>query len=199
MVNRRFWLPIVLIIGLLPIWADGAGRVFATPPGRLPKVLHRVFVRALPLRGVETGPRHAPHLLIFFDPDCPFCAHLWQSFHPWRQDFRVRWVPVAYVRPSSLGRAAAILTSPHPGQALQQNEGHFQYQKHLGGLMPLFASSHSLQMAIHLNTQFWLQNLAMLPAIFYEKKIGTQLFLGSPSPRQWKRIAVSATHHWPGN
>ena len=46
--------------------------------------------------------------MVFFDPNCPFCAHLWRELQPWQNRLRVRWIPVAFVRPDSLGMASAF-------------------------------------------------------------------------------------------
>ncbi|WP_217805745.1 hypothetical protein, partial [Acidithiobacillus thiooxidans] len=45
--------------------------------------LQQVWQQADHLDAISTGPVHAArHILIFFDPNCPFCAHLWRSLQP---------------------------------------------------------------------------------------------------------------------
>ncbi len=194
--------PFVLLLGFLlcsggvrSAW--GEGRLFQHPLGQLPTVLTQVFQQARQLTGFATGPKQAPHLLVFFDPDCPFCAHFWQSLKPWRQHFRVRWVPVAYVRPSSLGRAVALLQAPHPAQALAVNEGHFDYAAHRGGLIPAYQPPAALRAAVRRNTRFWKRELSTLPACFYQGQQGPHLLVGVPSAPQWHKLYTHATRSWP--
>lgn len=64
---------------------------------------------------------HGPVLVYdFFDPNCPYCAEAFRREIPFIQSGKltVRYIPVAILTPSSLGKAAAILESPKPAQAL---------------------------------------------------------------------------------
>ncbi len=46
---------------------------------------------------------------------------------------RIQWIPIAYMSRTSLRRAAAILASSDPAQALADNEEHFDAEKKAGG------------------------------------------------------------------
>ena len=64
------------------------------------------------LRGTPTqqGLKTAS-LYVFYDPNCPFSAKLWQasfSGNPFA-DVPAIWIPVAYLTDTSLGKAAALL------------------------------------------------------------------------------------------
>ena len=56
----------------------------------------------------------------FFDPNCPYCAEAFQRELPFIQSGKltVRYIPVAILTPSSLGKAAAILEAQKSAQAL---------------------------------------------------------------------------------
>ncbi len=191
--EARFWtlgLMALLVFAVLPRAA--AGTVFQHPFAQWPAALARVLHIARGLQSIATGPRGAPRLYVFFDPNCPFCAHFWQSFQPWRKRFRVHWIPVAYARPSSLGRAVAILHAPDPAAVLDQNERDFHFQTHLGGIMPAYRIPLPLQKAIQQNTHYWLRELGTLPACLYAGRRGPHLMVGTPSPAQWQQMYQQA-------
>lgn len=56
----------------------------------------------------------------FFDPNCPYCAQSFETELPFVQSGKltVRFIPVGALTPSSFGKAAAILESKDPAQAL---------------------------------------------------------------------------------
>ena len=58
-----------------------------------------------------------PHCLY---ANCPYCNQLWREARPWVQSgqLQLRHVLVAVLRPSSEGKAAAILNAQSPAQAL---------------------------------------------------------------------------------
>lgn len=58
-------------------------------------------------------------LYMFFDPNCPFCHLAWLALQPYRQQgLEVRWIPVAYIKPDSRNRAAALLSASSHRQPL---------------------------------------------------------------------------------
>ena len=57
-------------------------------------------------------------LYIFYDANCPFCHLAWIALQPYREaGLEVRWIPVAYLKPDSRDKAAAILSTPQSEQA----------------------------------------------------------------------------------
>lgn len=55
-------------------------------------------------------------IYMFFDTNCPFCHLSWLALQPYRAaGLEVRWIPVAYLKPDSRDKAAALL-SAHPNQ-----------------------------------------------------------------------------------
>ena len=57
---------------------------------------------------------------VFTDPNCPYCNQLWREARPLVQSgqLQLRHIMVAVLRPSSEGKAAAILKAPSPEKAL---------------------------------------------------------------------------------
>jgi thiol:disulfide interchange protein DsbG len=77
-------------------------------------------------------------IYVVFDPNCPYCSIAYKAFKQHAANgIEYRWVPVAYLRPDSAGRAAALLGAPDPAKALEQNEIGFKESEHAGGLAPL--------------------------------------------------------------
>ncbi|GAB3628133.1 thiol:disulfide interchange protein DsbG [Pandoraea terrae] len=61
---------------------------------------------------------------VFSDPNCPYCTRLWSDMRPWVKSgkVQVRHIMVGILTPTSLGKAAAILASKDPSEALNQHE-----------------------------------------------------------------------------
>lgn len=72
-------------------------------------------------------------MLVYFDPNCPACAKQWSILLPYINQVRVQWIPIAYMSKTSLRRAAAILASPDPADALANNERNYDSDKNVGG------------------------------------------------------------------
>ena len=60
---------------------------------------------------------------MFTDPNCPYCNQLWNDARPWVESGQVqlRHILVGILKPSSEGKAAAILTARQPEQALAEH------------------------------------------------------------------------------
>lgn len=73
---------------------------------------------------------------IFFDPNCPACQLLYRNLRTLIEphDLQVRWVPVAIVNATSLGKAAAILEASDPLAALRENEEQYSGEAYAGGI-----------------------------------------------------------------
>lgn len=100
--------------------------------------MQRFWDEAIRLPGIDTGPSGSrKRMIVMFDPNCPACAMQWQVLKPYLGVIRIHWVPVGYLRPDSVRKAAAILSAPDPVEALTRNEDHYDFQRESGGyLMP---------------------------------------------------------------
>ncbi|MBL0420425.1 thioredoxin fold domain-containing protein [Ramlibacter sp. AW1] len=61
-------------------------------------------------------------VFVFFDPQCPHCAALWQSAKPLRSQARFIWIPVGLMNPNSTLQGATLLASPNPVEAMDRHE-----------------------------------------------------------------------------
>ncbi len=61
-------------------------------------------------------------VFVFFDPQCPHCAALWQAAKPLKSQARFIWIPVGLLNPTSSVQGAALLASADPVAAMDQHE-----------------------------------------------------------------------------
>lgn len=89
----------------------------------------------------------------FFDPNCPSCQLLYKNLRTFiaSHGLQLRWVPVAIVNATSLGKAAAILQAPDPVAALRQNEEHYHGESYSGGIEEDIPSSETEQSCARTN------------------------------------------------
>jgi thiol:disulfide interchange protein DsbG len=59
---------------------------------------------------------------VFFDPQCPHCAVLWQSARPLKPQARFVWIPVALLNDKSAPQGAALLSAGDPQSTMDQHE-----------------------------------------------------------------------------
>ena len=129
---------------------------------------------------IQEGHR-GPIIYDFFDPNCPYCHGMYNEEQPLIHSGKltVRYVPVAYLMPSSTPEAAALLQSAHRLAAL----AHFEVLAGKSFAAPLAASGpvglptakptpqtiHALQvnMAVLQST-----HSMGVPAILYQRKSG---------------------------
>lgn len=93
-------------------------------------------------------------LYVFFDADCIFCHLAWKALQPYEKaGLRVRWVPVAVLKPTSVTRAVAIMTAEDPAAALNENETQFDKQAEEGGIIPVAKPDPALTGRLKANTE----------------------------------------------
>jgi thiol:disulfide interchange protein DsbG len=59
---------------------------------------------------------------VFFDPQCPHCAQLWQSAKPLRSQAKFVWIPVGLINKTSEAQGATLLAAKDPVAAMDQHE-----------------------------------------------------------------------------
>lgn len=103
---------------------------------------------------VVEGPASAQHLLyVFFDANCFYCHLTWKALQPYEAaGLQVRWIPVAYQQPSSVGRAAAIMQAPDRAAALRLNETGYDASKYDGAITPSADVPQALVAQLEANT-----------------------------------------------
>jgi thiol:disulfide interchange protein DsbG len=121
-VNRRN-----LHLAALAALAIGLAGCNDAPPGgkSAPAAATAVSVEAIAAeaQGFNVGSTmSARTVYVFFDPQCPHCAVLWQSAKPLRSQARFVWIPVAMLNDKSAPQGATLLAAPDPVAAMDQHE-----------------------------------------------------------------------------
>lgn len=73
---------------------------------------------------VNEGPTDKPEIYVFSDPNCPFCHKFWEQSRDWvaQGKVQIHWIMVGFLKPSSAGISAAILTSDDPVKTMNAFE-----------------------------------------------------------------------------
>ncbi|HEB80731.1 MAG TPA: thiol:disulfide interchange protein DsbG, partial [Chromatiales bacterium] len=79
--------------------------------------------------------RKGPLLTAFIDPNCIYCHKFYAEVMPLVKAgrVRVRFIPVAFLKPSSAGKSAALLAAKDPAAAMAKNEKDFDTTREEGG------------------------------------------------------------------
>lgn len=104
--------------------------------------------------GFSVGPSMAAHVAyVFFDPQCPHCAHMWQSAQTVGSAARFVWIPVGLLSRASAPQGATIVGAEDPAKAMAQNEE--SVLAHQGGITVDNASVDRLKAKVEENTAFF--------------------------------------------
>ena len=133
--------------------AQAASNASAKPASS--RKVDALFVQLERADAVVEGDSSAQHLVyVFFDANCFYCHLTWKALQPYEKaGLQVRWVPVAYQQPSSVGRAAAIMQAPDRVAALHMNETRYDASKFDGGITPLAKMPEALVAQLRANTE----------------------------------------------
>ncbi|HUW97913.1 MAG TPA: thioredoxin fold domain-containing protein [Acidiferrobacter sp.] len=151
--------------------------------------------RSLPqATGIIEG--HGPRVLYdFFDPNCPYCHMLHQRLERLIGPYHltVHEIPVGYLTPSSLGKAAALLQAPDPVAALQTSQAHYAWRKG-SAIMPVVPTPAVRRaLAVNLKLDVEAAGFPLVPILVYKKADGTIRIMNSGAPPTWalKQILAS--------
>lgn len=111
---------------------EGTSNVAPPPPaaGTTPVSIEAITAEA---RGFDVGSTMAAHVYyVFFDPQCPHCAALWEIARPFKAQARFVWIPVGLLNDKSPLQGAAILAAGDPVAAMDQHEASMKAQQ--GGI-----------------------------------------------------------------
>ncbi len=129
-----------LILGTL-VDEKGADLTSAYAAKYIPKPDYATLFPALKSTGyvVEGAGANAKSVLyVFFDPNCIYCHLTWKALQPYEKaGLQVRWIPVAFLKPTSAGKAAAIMEDKDPPAVFRDNELRFNTATEEGGIKPL--------------------------------------------------------------
>lgn len=141
-----------LAAGLAAVLLSGAG--MAAERKNAPRDVAALFAQVESADAVVEGPASAKHVLyVFFDANCFYCHLTWKALQPYQAaGLQVRWIPVAYQQPSSVGRAAAIMQAPDRAAAMRLNETGYDASRYDGGITPSNDVSNHLRAQLEANT-----------------------------------------------
>jgi len=128
---------------------------------------------------------------IFIDPNCPSCALLYRNLRTLiePQDLQIRWVLVAVVGPTSLGKAGAILQAKDPLAALRINEEQYRGDAYSGGIEEDFPTTETEQ-KIRANERLLTRlDIPVVPTMLFEdRNWRTVIIQGALSPLALRKV-----------
>ncbi|MBU6261198.1 MAG: thioredoxin fold domain-containing protein [Burkholderiales bacterium] len=169
------------LVAACAAWAPAQA---APSPGQLADAMLRQMAQTT---AVTLG--SGPHVVdVFFDPNCPYCHHLYEDLQPWvgKQGLQLRWIPVAVLAPSSEGKAAAMLQAADTRKALARNEDDYDENPRAGsggGIVPApkVAAATRDELARNLKVLHAAGAYFAFPLMVWRDKSGqAQMFLGAP-------------------
>ena len=134
---------------------------------------------------------------VFFDPNCPYCHHLYTALRPHvaAGGIRVCWIPLGFLTASSLPKAAAMLQAPDPFKAFQRNEEDYDFAANGqpgGGLEPAAAVTARTRAALARNLALYNgQKLFGVPVMVWKRAEGADMLIGVPGEARLRDILAS--------
>lgn len=142
------------------------------------------------LRGIPSKPGlRNSQLYIFFDPNCPWCARLFQPIQGkvFANSMEAAWIPVTYLSQDSLGKGAALLRSGH-FSALENNFKDFNFTKRSGSAIAAAPTGAEIN-ALGKAKTVWKNLGGATPLFVYRDKTGKfQAFLGLPTAERLSEL-----------
>ena len=126
-----------------------------------------------------------------FDANCPACQLLYSNLRRFVNNGQVtiRWVPVAVVNETSLGKATAMLEAEDPLAALRRNEEQYDSQSHSGAIAEQIPSPETERKLRH-NTE--LMNKLRVPVVptmvFVDRQGEATIMQGALSPLALSKV-----------
>lgn len=87
---------------------------------------------------------------VFFDPQCPHCATLWDNSKPLMNQAKFIWIPVALLSKASQPQGAVLLAAKDPVATMNEHEQSMKART--GGISALGGVSDELKAAVDKNT-----------------------------------------------
>jgi len=154
------------------------------------------------------GSANAPHkVYIIIEPNCSACHMLFQFISPIikKGQLQVRWIPVAFLRPDSLGKAARLMyakTDSERVKLLHEDEKAFNMKDEEGGLKVLAKNAKDKNIAkaykqVEENSKFFSQYFNATPVLVFKKTDKSPTFLtGVPQPAQLQTFLAGVSGQW---
>lgn len=146
---------------LLPACQDASNTGAATKAQAAPVSIAAIEAEA---RGFSVGSQmSARTVYVFFDPQCPHCAALWQSAKPLKSQARFVWIPVGIMNKTSEAQGATLLAAKDPVAAMDEHEASLTAGKGgIGAAGDIGAHKESIAKNTALMTRF---GFASIPTI----------------------------------
>lgn len=132
---------------------------------------------------VEEGAPTAPLLYAYADPNCIYCNKLWNDLRPYVQagKVRVRWALLDFLKPTSKGRAAAILAAHNRATALARDELKFDRDQEEGGIEELRPVPPDIDNVLKMHTDQMGEAGGMgTPTLLFRDQTGWKISYGAP-------------------
>ena len=116
-----------------------------------------------------------PEITVFMDPNCIFCHRLYGEAQPLLAagKLRLRVVMVGFLKPTSFGRAAAILMAADPAAALAADEKGFDVKTEEGAIPPAAKIPAAIGDAVKANTHLLARSgFEATPTLLYKDQAG---------------------------
>jgi len=105
---------------LLPGCKDAAGPAASQAAAKTPVTTAAIEAEA---KGFVVGaPMATRTVYVFFDPQCPHCAVLWQSAKPLKSQAKFVWIPVGIIGKTSIAQGATLLAAKDPIAKMDEHE-----------------------------------------------------------------------------
>ena len=129
------------------------------------------------LWGQPSAPKE---LWIVFDPNCIYCHKTFESLQKYVSDgtVKVNIIQVGFLKKSSLGKAAAILSSKNPVAALTEDETKFDVDAEEGGIAPDTSDAKAVQQVRENNAWMDAQQIDGTPYLLYRNSEGKPEAIG---------------------
>jgi thiol:disulfide interchange protein DsbG len=132
-----------------------------------------------------------PRGVCVFDPNCGYCQLLYKNLQTFIAPYnlQLRWIPVAIVDATSLGKAAAIMQAKDPKAALDNNEAHYNTNTYTGGIseeIPFAGTEARLRVNEALLNQV---GIPVVPTMLFQAKSGEAMVIqGALSPIALRKV-----------
>lgn len=162
------------------VFSSGLSYAATQPPKLTPEVLYSKLAHAT---WIANG--HGPKVIYeFFDPNCPYCNLLYHIFLPRiaPNHLTVREIPVGYLTPTSMGKAAAILEAKDRLGAYIYNQTHYSFITG-GGLAPIAPNAQTRREIDHnLKLVEGAIGYPIVPVLVYRKNNGKVVVMNAGVP-----------------
>ena len=125
-----------------------------------------------------------PLITVFLDPNCYYCHKFYRQALPYLRHgrLRLRIIPVAILKGSSLPKAVAILAASSPTGALATNEDKFNVGTEEGGIVPPTSLPSRTIADVQRATTFLEQTTGgYTPTIIAQRHGGLYVYKGLPT------------------